>query len=306
MTENKKNPVLIVGTVAYDTIETPRSKADFILGGSASYAALACSFFAPSKIVSIVGKDFKDDDVRRLTARNIDISGVEFNQELPTFFWHGKYHENFKSRETLDVRLNAFENYNPTLSPALAECEYVLLGNISPELQNHALTQVKRPKFVILDTMDLWISIANEPLRALIKKADLLILNDDEAKLLTGDTNLICAAEILRQMGAGSVIIKKGEHGSMLFHDDGLFSMTAYPIKSLFDPTGAGDSFAGALAGCIAANDDCSFEGIKRAMLAASATASITVESFSCDKLEESGIEEIKKRMDYIKKISTI
>ncbi len=304
--ENNADSVLILGTVAYDKIETPLASQDFILGGSASFAALACAFFTKAKIVCVIGKDFKDSDMDRLAKRGIDVSGIHLDKTLPTFYWHGKYHENFKSRETIDVRLGAFENYMPELGSRLKDSKFVLLGNISPRHQSHLLSQVRNPSFVVLDTMDLWITTANAELKDLIKKVDLLILNDDEAKQLTNENNLIMAGEGLMAMGAKSVIIKKGEHGSMLFHKDGFFTTVAYPIKSLYDPTGAGDSFAGSLIGHMAKNNDTSFEAIKKAMLYATACASLTVESFSCDKLEASGIEEIERRVEYLKKITTV
>ncbi len=306
MSEKQDNSVLVAGSIAYDCIETPLAKEDYILGGASCYAALACSYFAPVKMAGIAGNDFKASDMERLKARGIDVSGVEFDANKPTFFWRGKYHENFKSRETIDVRLNAFEDYSPKLSEEQASCGYVLLGNISPVLQESVLEQMKNPRFVVLDTMDLWISTANDTLRRLIGKVDLLILNDDEAKQLSGCSNLLKAGDALRDMGAKAVIIKKGEHGSMLFCDDGFFTMGTYPVRDLYDPTGAGDSYAGALIGYIASKGDASFETLKRAMLAAAATSSITVESFSCYKLEKSGMEEISRRMDYIRKISSI
>ncbi len=306
MSDDKNNSVLIAGSVAYDCIETPVAKEDYILGGASCYAALACSYFAPTKMTGIAGNDFKASDLERLKARGIDVSGLEFDPDRPTFFWRGKYHENFKSRETLDVRLNAFENYSPKLSPELAECGYVLLGNISPTLQRSILDQVAKPRFVVLDTMDLWISTANAELKELIKRVDVLILNDDEAKQLSGRNNLLNAGDALRGLGARAVIIKKGEHGSMLFCDDGFFMMGAYPVRELYDPTGAGDSYAGALIGSIAAASDASFASLKRAMLAAAATSSITVESFSCYKLESSGMDEISRRMEYIRQITSI
>lgn len=301
-----KEKLLVFGSVAYDSIETPIDSANFILGGSASYAALAASFFAPTQIVGIVGNDFKDSDVKRLTARNIDISGLKMDAEKPTFFWRGKYHEDFNGRETLDVRLNAFEGYMPELNEAAKMSKYVLLGNIAPETQEAALNAIRDPEFVILDSMDLWIQTANAKLKELIKRADMLILNDSEAKMLTDNRNLIVAGDALLQMGAKCAIVKNGEYGAMLFHKDGFFTVPAYPVRALHDPTGAGDSFAGALAGYIAGEGRTDFETIKRGMVAGSATASLTVESFSCYKLEETGISEIKRRCEYITSISKI
>lgn len=296
---------LVFGSVAYDCIETPLDKEDYILGGSASYAALAASYFCPVKMAGVVGCDFKESDIARLKARNIDISNLERSSE-PTFFWRGRYHDNFNSRDTLDVQLNAFEGWTPKLGGSCAATEYVLLGNISPDHQKAVLDAVKSPKFTVLDTMNLWIDIALDGLKALIKRVDLFIVNDSEAKQLSGEANIIRAGEKLSGMGAGSVIIKTGEYGAMLFHKDGFFVIPAYPVRELHDPTGAGDSFAGALAGYIAGKGDSSFESLKRAMVYGAATASLTVESFSCYKLEKSGFAEVERRAEYIKKISQL
>lgn len=296
--------LLVSGSIAYDCIETPLDKADYILGGSASYASLASSYFAPTLISGIVGNDFKESDVKRLTARAIDISNIKFEQSKPTFFWRGKYHDNFNSRETLDVQVNVYEDYKPELNAEARSAKYVLLGNISPVVQTAVLDMIESPKFVIVDTMDLWINIERQALEAIVKRADLLILNDSEAKLFSGERNIICAGKKLMGLGAKSVIIKTGEYGAMLFHKAGFFVVPAFPIESLHDPTGAGDSFAGALAGYLAGCDDTSFEAIRKGMVVASATASMTVESFSCYKLEENGLDEINRRRDYIKKIS--
>ncbi len=297
--------LLVFGSVAYDCIETPLDKEDYILGGSASYAALAASYFCPVKMAGVVGRDFKESDVARLKARNIDISNLERSPK-PTFFWRGRYHDNFNSRDTLDVQLNAFEGWTPKLGGSCAQAEYVLLGNISPDHQKAVLDAVKSPKFAVLDTMNLWIDTALDGLKSLIKRVNLLIVNDSEAKQLSGERNIIRAGDKLASMGAGSVVIKTGEYGAMLFHKDGFFVIPAYPVRELHDPTGAGDSFAGALAGYIAGKGDSSFESLKRAMVYGAATASLTVESFSCYKLEKSGFAEVERRAEYIKKISQL
>jgi sugar/nucleoside kinase (ribokinase family) len=297
--------LLVFGSIAYDCIETPIAKEDYILGGSASYAALAASYFAPVKMAGIVGCDFKDSDISRLKARNIDVSGLEHSQK-PTFFWRGKYHDNFNSRDTLDVQLNAFEGYSPILADSYKNAKYVLLGNISPEHQSKVLSEIVSPKFVVLDTMDLWINTALEPLKNLIKRVNLLIVNDSEAKALAQERNIIRAGEKLLQLGAESVIIKTGEYGAMLFHKEGFFVIPAFPVVELHDPTGAGDSFVGALTGYLAGKDSCDFTSLKQAMVYGAATASLTVESFSCYKLEENGFDEVQRRADYIKKISQL
>ncbi len=291
--------------MAYDCIETPLDKVEMALGGSASYAALAASFFAPSYMVSIVGSDFKQSDVARLRDHNVNLDSLSRDDSRPTFFWRGKYHDNFNSRETLDVQLNVFEDYAPQVADSAKDADIVLLGNISPAVQAATLNNVKGKPFVILDTMDLWINIANAELKELIKKADILILNDSEAKMLSGERNIIVAGENLLKLGAKSVIIKTGEYGAMLFHKDGFFVIPAYPVRELHDPTGAGDSFAGALAGYIASKKSYDFATIKQAMLMGAATASLTVESFSCNKLEDAGLNEIQRRAEKIKEYAS-
>ena len=300
------NSVLVFGSVAYDCIETPFDKADYILGGSASYAALACSFFAPTKILGVVGSDFNENDIKRLTARGIDISGLEIKNDGKTFFWRGKYYSNFNKRDTLEVGVNVYEDYTPKSPEALKTCPYLLLGNISPDAQTAVLDGVDKPGFVVLDTMNLWIEIANKTLRDLFPRVDLLIINEDEAMQIANESNLLVCGDILRAMGAKTVIIKKGEHGSMLFHDDGFFTTPAYPVRTLHDPTGAGDSYSGALIGHIAQKGSSDFKSIKEAIMYATAVASITVESFSCYKLEAAGMAEIEKRIKYLEEITSI
>ncbi len=295
--------LLVFGSIAYDCIETPTASEDYILGGSASYAALAASYFAPVKISGIVGADFKPSDLERFRARQINISGLEYSGK-PTFFWRGRYHDNFNSRDTLELRLNAFEGYVPQLPPSCADAEYVLLGNISPDHQKKVLESVKNPKFVVLDTMNFWIETALDSLVEMVGRADLFIVNDSEAKMLSQERNIILAGRKLRKMCPGAVIVKTGEYGAMLFHEDGFFVVPAYPVSDLHDPTGAGDSFAGALAGYLAGIEKTDFASIKKAMVYGAATASITVESFSCYKLEMTGRQEIERRAKYIKEIS--
>ena len=300
------NSVLVFGSVAYDCIETPFDKADYILGGAASYAALACSFFAPTKILGVVGGDFNENDLKRLAARGIDTAGLEIKSEGKTFFWRGKYHTNFNKRDTTEVSVNVYENYMPKIPEQLKACDYLLLGNIDPNNQTHVLDAVSKPKFTVLDTMNLWIEIANQPLRELFSRVDLLIINEEEAMQLTNESNLLLCGDILRGMGVKTLIIKKGEHGSMLFHEDGFFTIPAYPVRTLHDPTGAGDSYLGALIGYIAQKDKSDFKTIKEAIVYATAVASITVESFSCYKLESAGIEEIERRVAHLKDITSL
>ncbi len=297
---DKKDKLLITGSIAYDSIETPLASEEYILGGSASYASLSASLFCPVVMDGIVGADFKESDLARLKKHGIDTSGIKVDKTRNTMFWRGKYHENFNTRETQDIQLNVYEDYTPHLVDVAKEARFVLLGNISPMVQEAVLDSVSDPDFVILDTMDLWINTTNSQLKNLMGKVDLVIMNDSEAKLLSEESNIMLAADKIRAMGAKTLVIKLGEYGSMLFHDEGYFTTPAYPVRSLHDPTGAGDSFAGALAGYICAKSDSSFETLKHGMVLSSAAASITVESFSCRKLEEAGIEEVKRRAKFI------
>lgn len=301
-----ENSVLVYGSVAYDSIETPFDKEEFILGGSASYAALAASFFANACIIGAVSNDFKPSDTQRLLARNINLEGLQVKNDKKTFFWRGKYYLNFNKRDTLEVALNAYENYEPSIPNSLKSTPYVLLGNNDPMSQTKVLNELVSPKFVVLDTMNLWIETALKELKELIKRVDLLILNDSEAQQLASENNIVVCGDILREMGAKTVIIKKGEHGAMLFHKDGFFTIPAYPVRALHDPTGAGDSFAGALTGYLAKKNSTDFNTLKQAMLVGTAVASITVESFSCYKLEKAGLKEVDARLAYIKEISQL
>jgi cytidine kinase len=294
--------VLVVGSVAYDDIITPHASGERILGGSASYAALAASFFAPTRLVGVVGHDFADSDMARLRQRGIDLAGLQVDRTGPTFHWKGRYHENFNRRDTLEIHLNVFERFRPDLPAAYRASEYALLGNIHPKLQRHVRGALGPHVFAAADTIDLWIKTTHDDLLALLRELDLFVINDAEAEILTGESNLIRAGQALRAKGPRIAIIKKGEHGAYLFHPDGMFALPAYPVVDLHDPTGAGDSFAGALLGALAAQTGAgqppkpTFKQIKEAMVFATVVASLTVESFSCDRLESAGIAEIEKR----------
>lgn len=287
---------MVLGSVAYDNIITPFAKGERILGGSASYASLASSYFAPTRLVGIVGNDFDKKDIQRLKAQDIDLEGLEVDESGPTFFWAGRYHENFNDRDTLETQLNVFEGYQPTIPDGYKDTPYVLLGNIGPDLQNQVLDQMGEDAYIVADTMNLWINIMLDDLKKLLKRVHLLVLNDDESEMLTETSNVIIAGEKLREMGPETVIIKKGSHGAVLFHEAGRFSLPAYPVTELRDPTGAGDSFAGILAAYLAATDRTDFAAIKQAMLYATVVASFTVEAFSCDRLESTGVEGIESR----------
>lgn len=295
-------PVLVVGSVAYDDIETPHGDSGRVLGGSASYCALSASFYAPVRLVGVVGDDFAEADVGRFARRGIDLAGLA-REPGPTFYWRGRYHENFNRRDTLDIRLGVFERFRPALPEAYAASKYILLGNIAPALQSAVLDAVVAPTLVVADSMDLWINIARDELLALARRVDVLILNDSEAELLTGASNIVVAGRLLRGLGPATVVIKKGEHGAVLFHAEGMCALPAYPVESLKDPTGAGDTFAGAFIGYLAACDRTDFAAMRTALAYAGATASLTVEAFSCDRLESAGAAEISRRFEVIREL---
>lgn len=299
-------PLLVTGSIAYDDIETPRGSSKNLLGGSASYAAIAASYFTSAHIIGIVGADFREADRARFRMRGINTDGLHVDSCGQTFHWRGKYHENYNQRDTLDVRPGVFTHFLPSLTPACRAIPFVLLANITPALQWHVLSQMQSPRFVLVDTMDLWIETAHADLLRILPRADILIVNDSEARSLGGSDNLICAGHALRGMGARSVIVKKGEHGALLFHSDGLFVLPAYPVTELHDPTGAGDSFAGALAGALAALQRTDFDACKSAMLYATAVASLTVEAFSCARLESTSIAEIENRVSCIRQMTLL
>ncbi len=282
-------PVLIVGSIALDTVKTPAEEHADLLGGSASYAAVSASFFTQVELVGIVGDDFPEAHVDYFKCRGIDLAGLQ-RAAGPSFRWSGEYMVDMNTRETRSVALNVFEHFTPHLPEAYRQTPYVLLANIAPSLQSHVLTQMARPRFVVADTMDLWITIAKADLMDLLARVDLLILNDSEAKMLTGEPNLIKAAEMIRGYGPAYVAIKKGEHGCLLFGDPAaheFFSCPAYPLANLHDPTGAGDCFAGGLIGRLAQEDaaEITFAHLRRAVVSGSVLASYNVEAFSLERL---------------------
>ncbi len=287
---------LVVGSVAFDNIKTPTTETGTILGGSACYGSIASSYFAPTQIVGVVGNDFGEEYVERLRKHSIDLTGLQRDESGKTFFWAGVYGENFATRETIDTQLNVFEHFDPTLPSSYQETPYVMLGNIHPSLQHRVLDQMTNHSFIAADTMNLWIDISRDDLMSLLPRLDLFVLNDDEAPMLTGEENPILAGKKILTMGPKSVLIKKGPHGALLFHPDGYFTFPAYPVTNLQDPTGAGDSFLGALMGYLASIDKTDFANLKKAVVYGTVTASITVEAFSCDSLETASRETIEKR----------
>jgi sugar/nucleoside kinase (ribokinase family) len=298
--------VLVIGSVAYDSIITPHASGDRILGGSAAYACLAASYFAPPHIVGVVGHDFRDRDRKKLAKRGIDLSGLQLDETGRTFAWRGRYHENYNRRDTEDLQLNVFERFQPRLTEAQQAMPYVMLGNIRPDLQLAVLDQLAAPKFVLVDTIDIWIETQREKLGEVMRRSDLLVVNDSEAAKLTGETNVIVAGQHLRKHGCRTVIVKKGEHGAVLFHEEGLFTLPAFPVTELRDPTGAGDSFAGALLGYLAAAGATDFATLRQAMVYGTSVASLTVEAFSTDRLAKSGCTEIKNRRKELLKMTKV
>jgi len=290
------DPVLVIGSIAYDNIITPHATGENILGGSAAYASLAASYFAPPQLVGVVGHDFKKRDRQKLLRRGIDLSGLTTDESGKTFTWKGRYHENYNRRDTENLQLNVFEKFHPHLNAQHQVVPYVLLGNIRPSLQLAVLAQLTAPRFIVTDTIDIWIETQSEALKEVIRKTDLLIINDTEAGKLTGETNVPIAGKRLLELGCRAAIIKKGEHGALLFHPEGLFALPAYPVTELRDPTGAGDSFAGALLGHLAATGKTDFATLRQAMIYGTVVASLTVEAFSTDRLTDTGCREIRRR----------
>lgn len=305
--------LLVLGSIALDTVKTPIEEHHDQLGGSASYAAVAASFFTPVNLLGIVGDDFPNEHLEFFKSRHIDLKGL---QVVPgkTFRWSGEYMWDMNQRETRSVELNVFENYTPELPDEYRTARLVLLGNIAPALQNHVLDQLLRPHFVIADTMDLWINIAKEELLRLIARVDMLILNDGEARELTGETSLIKAGRSIRALGPQFVAIKKGEHGCLLFGEKEFFSCPAYPLEDIHDPTGAGDCFAGGLAGYLASRHlsnaeltekkEIPFEMMRQAVVEGSVIASFNVESFSMDRLRGVIKADISERYEIFRTLS--
>ena len=297
-------PVLIVGSIALDTVKTPVEEHADLLGGSASYAALGASFFSPVNLVGIVGDDFPASEFDFWKSRKIDTEGVQ-RVVGKSFRWSGEYAWDMNTRETRSVALNVFEHFRPDLPRSYRETDFVLLANIAPALQAHVLDQMKRPRFVVADTMDLWIETTRSDLDALLPRVDLLILNDSEARELTKETSLIKAGKKIRKSGPKYVAIKKGEHGALLFGEGEFFSCGAYPLEDIHDPTGAGDTFAGGMAGYLASRKtDPTFADLRRAIIYGSVLASFNVEAFSLERLRTLTMDEVAERYQMFKAMS--
>lgn len=291
--------LIVVGTMAYDAIETPFGKTDRIVGGSATYAAYAASFFVkPIQQISIVGNDFEESIMEDLRARGVMTDGVEVVADKPSFFWSGKYHLDMNSRDTLVTDLNVLADFDPKVPESYQGSEFLMLGNLSPNIQKSIIEQMRvRPKLIILDTMNFWMEIALEGLLENLKLIDVLLVNDSEARQLTGEFSMVKAARKILQMGPKYLIIKKGEHGAMLFHGDHVFYAPALPLEDVFDPTGAGDTFAGGFIGYLANTRDISFQNMKSAIIVGSAMASFCVEKFGPERLQELTREELENRI---------
>lgn len=296
----------MVGTVAFDAIETPFGKTDKILGGAATYIGLSASNFnIDSAAVSVVGGDFPQDYLDLLKNKNIDIEGIEIVKDGKTFFWSGKYHNDMNSRDTLATELNVLEHFNPIVPDNYKDAEVVMLGNLHPLVQQGVLDQMtKKPKLAILDTMNFWMDIALDDLLSVIKNVDVITINDEEARQLTGEYSLVVAARKIHEMGPKYVVIKKGEHGALLFHNENVFYAPALPLEEVFDPTGAGDTFAGGFAGYLAKTGDFSFENMKTAVVYGSTLASFCVEKFGTERMQNLTDKEIYKRLDQFKSLT--
>ena len=300
------NKLLIVGTVAFDAIETPFGKTDKILGGAATYIGLSASFFnLQSAIVSVVGDDFPQEYLDLLTSRNIDISGLEVVKGGETFFWSGRYHNDLNSRDTLDTQLNVLADFQPKVPQDYKNSDIVMLGNLHPLVQSSVLDQMEtQPKLVVLDTMNFWMDCALPELLEVIKRVDVITINDEEARQLSGEYSLVKAAAKIHTMGPKYVVIKKGEHGALLFQNKDVFFAPALPLEEVFDPTGAGDTFAGGFAGYITQSENISFDNMKNAIIQGSNLASFCVEKFGTEKMVDLNKKEVLSRLQQFKSLT--
>lgn len=291
--------LVVVGTVAFDAIETPFGKTDKIIGGAAMYAGMSASFYTKDvKLVSVVGDDFPADKIASFNARGMDTEGLQIKKGEKSFFWSGKYHLDMNSRDTLATELNVLADFDPILPESYQDCEFLLLGNLTPTVQRTVLERLKtRPKLVVMDTMNFWMDIALDELKRTLKMVDVLTINDEEARQLSGEYSLVKAARKILEMGPKYLVIKKGEHGALLFHEKEVFFAPALPLEEVFDPTGAGDTFAGGFIGHLAKTKDISFSNMKRAIIFGSAMASFCVEKFGPERLESLSTGEIESRL---------
>lgn len=291
--------LLAVGTVAFDDIQTPFGRAERVIGGAATYIALAASYFTKDiNIVSVIGDDFPEEELDYMRSRGINLDGLQIKAGEQSFFWSGRYHDNLNDRDTLDTQLNVLADFKPVLPAHYKDAEFLMLGNLTPAVQQQVIDQLnQRPKFIALDTMNFWMDTAMESLLSVLKNIDGLIINDEEARQLSGEHSLVKAAEVIHAMGPKHLVIKKGEHGALLFEGNKVFFAPALPLAQVYDPTGAGDTFAGGFMGYIARTGDLSFDNMKRAVIYGSAMASFCVEKFSIERLKELSHKGINKRI---------
>ena len=291
--------LLSIGTVAFDTIETPYGRAEYVIGGSCTYISYASSYFTNDiNISAIVGADFPVGEIKALENIGVNTEGLEIKMDGKTFFWEGKYHSDMNSRDTITTDLNVLDDFNPILPESYRSSKYVMLGNLTPDIQMQVLEQLDgSQKLIAMDTMNFWMDIAMERLLEVIKKVDVLTINDEEARQLSGEFSLVKAAKVILELGPKYLIIKKGEHGALLFYKENIFFAPALPLAEVFDPTGAGDTFAGGMMGYLAKTDNISFENMKKAIIHGSAMASFCVEKFSIDRLKELNSDQINSRL---------
>ena len=297
--------IVSVGTVAFDAIETPFGKTDKIVGGACTYISLSAAYFNNSpQLISVVGEDFPNETIALFKERGINTEGLQIKNGEKTFFWSGKYHQDMNTRDTLDTQLNVLESFDPIVPDSYQDCDILMLGNLTPSVQMKVIQQMKsRPKLIVLDTMNFWMEIAMEDLKKVIKEIDVLTINDEEARLLSGVYSLRKAAKIILEMGPKYLIIKKGEHGALLFGENNIFYAPALPLEEVFDPTGAGDTFAGGFVGHLSSCNTIDWEAMKKAIIVGSAMASFTVEKFGIEKLIELDKSQIEGRIKEFKNL---
>jgi sugar/nucleoside kinase (ribokinase family) len=291
--------LLVVGSVAFDGIETPFGKVDRIIGGSGTYISFSSSYFTQKvKLVGVVGDDFPKESIKALQERGVSTEGLQIKEGQKSFFWQGKYHMDLNSRDTLVTELNVLGDFDPLIPDSYQDCQYLILGNLTPQVQKTVIERLKkRPKLIVMDTMNFWMEVALDDLKNVLKMVDVLSVNDEEARQLSGEHSLIKAAKKIQEMGPKFLIIKKGEHGALLFHKNEVFFAPALPLEDVFDPTGAGDTFAGGFIGYLAKTDDISFQNMKRALIYGSAMASFCVEKFGPEALYELSENDVQERV---------
>jgi len=298
--------LLTIGTVAFDALETPYGKTDKIIGGSCTYIALSAAFFLPQvNVVAVVGDDFPQEYMDSLISKGINLEGLQIKKGEKSFFWAGKYHNNMNSRDTLVTDLNVLADFKPMIPNSYQDCEYLMLGNLTPQVQIEAIEGLKnRPKLVVMDTMNFWMDVAMDDLKKVLKLVDVLCINDEEARQLSGQYSLRTAAKLIMEMGPKTLIIKKGEHGALLFQDSKMFYCPALPLEEVFDPTGAGDTFVGGFIGYLAQTNDISFENMRKAIVYGSAMASFCVEKFGTERLFEVTAVDLEARVNEFRELA--